>query len=184
MTPSEERLHALVLEAGASQDGRSRRGRACAAERARSMSAVTATLRPGRASIQLLVVVRDRVEQLVVVGLAARRLGRISSICMSVPRSSAQRIAFISTMSITPGSAPPGRSAAAPDGMRARRLPSTAPIDDVRAGAVLVLMNAIRGPEYLSSLRQTVSDCGSTPATKSKNGDRAVEDAEAPRDLP
>ncbi len=29
-------------------------------------------------------------------------------------------------------------------------------------------MNAIRGTRYLSAWRQTVSDCGSTPATASK----------------
>ena len=31
----------------------------------------------------------------------------------------------------------------------------------------ILLMNAIRGTRYLSAWRQTVSDCGSTPATES-----------------
>ncbi len=33
----------------------------------------------------------------------------------------------------------------------------------------ILLMNAIRGTAYLSAWRQTVSDCGSTPATESKS---------------
>ena len=32
----------------------------------------------------------------------------------------------------------------------------------------ILLMNAMRGTRYLSAWRQTVSDCGSTPATESK----------------
>ena len=32
----------------------------------------------------------------------------------------------------------------------------------------ILLMNAMRGTSYLSAWRQTVSDCGSTPATESK----------------
>ena len=32
----------------------------------------------------------------------------------------------------------------------------------------ILLMNAIRGTLYLSACRQTVSDCGWTPATESK----------------
>ena len=32
----------------------------------------------------------------------------------------------------------------------------------------ILLMKAIRGTRYLSAWRQTVSDCGSTPATESK----------------
>ena len=31
----------------------------------------------------------------------------------------------------------------------------------------ILLMNAMRGTRYLSAWRQTVSDCGSTPATES-----------------
>ena len=33
----------------------------------------------------------------------------------------------------------------------------------------ILLMNAMRGTWYLSAWRQTVSDCGSTPATESKS---------------
>ena len=33
----------------------------------------------------------------------------------------------------------------------------------------ILLMNAIRGTAYLSAWRQTVSDCGSTPATESNS---------------
>ena len=33
----------------------------------------------------------------------------------------------------------------------------------------ILLMNAMRGTEYLSAWRQTVSDCGSTPATESNS---------------
>ncbi len=33
----------------------------------------------------------------------------------------------------------------------------------------ILLMNAMRGTAYLSAWRQTVSDCGSTPATESNS---------------
>ena len=33
----------------------------------------------------------------------------------------------------------------------------------------ILLMKAMRGTEYLSAWRQTVSDCGSTPATESNS---------------
>ena len=33
----------------------------------------------------------------------------------------------------------------------------------------ILLMNAMRGTSYLSAWRQTVSDCGSTPATESNS---------------
>ena len=41
-------------------------------------------------------------------------------------------------------------------------LPKSAPMRSI------LLMKAIRGTWYLSAWRQTVSDCGSTPATESK----------------
>ena len=47
----------------------------------------------------------------------------------------------------------------------------------------ILLMNAMRGTWYLSAWRQTVSDCGSTPATESNSGDGAVEDAQRALDL-
>src|SRR3954468_5173042 len=45
----------------------------------------------------------------------------------------------------------------------------------------ILLMKAMRGTWYLSAWRQTVSDCGSTPATESK---RAMAPASTPRARP
>ena len=41
----------------------------------------------------------------------------------------------------------------------------------------ILLMNAMRGTLYLLAWRQTVSDCGCTPATRVEHGDGAVEHA-------
>src|SRR5258708_15039267 len=46
----------------------------------------------------------------------------------------------------------------------------------------ILLMKAIRGTPYRSACRQTVSDCGSTPATAS-HCDRTIEYPQAPLDL-
>ena len=87
----------------------------------------------------------------------------------SVPRSSFQMIAFISTRSTTPrkcSSWPIGSCTGT--GCAPRR--STIDCTEAKKSAPvrsILLMKAIRGTLYLSACRQTVSDCGSTPATES-----------------
>jgi hypothetical protein len=47
----------------------------------------------------------------------------------------------------------------------------------------ILLMNASRGTLYLVACRQTVSDCGCTPATPSKTAMRTVEHAKRALDF-
>ena len=91
----------------------------------------------------------------------------ISSILM--PRSSAQTTAFMSITSTTPrkcSSCPTGSCTGTGWAPSRSTIDWTEPKKSAPTRSIL-LMKATRGTRYRSAWRQTVSDCGSTPATES-----------------
>ena len=94
----------------------------------------------------------------------------ISTTSIFEPRSSRYRIAFISMRSMTPS-----KRSSLPIGIwigtgRAPRRSTIMSTQRQKSAPVRssLLMKQMRGTEYLSAWRQTVSDWGSTPATPSK----------------
>ena len=118
---------------------------------------------------ELVVVVGDRLEQVMAVlrGQLARSSG-MATVSHSVPSSSTQTRAFISTRSTMPrnsASLPIGSCRATGLAPRRSTIISTPRKKSAPMRSIL-LMKAMRGMPYLSAWRHTVSDCGSTPPTE------------------
>ena len=80
-----------------------------------------------------------------------------------------------------PGTPPRRRSASDDDGVGAQAIAGSCATQRSKFAPIrsILLTKQMRGTRYLSACRQTVSDCGSTPATAVEHRDGAVEHAQA-----
>ena len=172
----EQGLHALVLERRAAED-RGDLDRSASRVRIAALSTLDRDRVPAAELVErelgeVVVELGELVEQVLARGdglidVHGRDVDDVLSPCRGRPCRRSPSSRRRSMMPVNSDSAPTGSCTGTAFAPRRSIIVCTEPSKSAPMRSIL-LMNAMRGTSYLSAWRQTVSDCGSTPATESK----------------